>query len=216
MSVCSFQGFLKVIAWKQKRNLGSNSSPSAQHSFNNANRKRKTQSSSRHVGENEQHVVPVELLRARYLALTISTERRPDGEHGGGWTQPLLPAGARKRHDPEGAAEGRETEEARGEKDTVRPFSVTLELISVTFCSRRFLFLCCRKLKNELLEIKRKGSRRPQESGERQCARCLKALGLIFDRGELCEECHLRVCSDCRVTAAGPRQWRCNVCAKIS
>ncbi|XP_037645790.1 synaptotagmin-like protein 5 isoform X3 [Sebastes umbrosus] len=73
-----------------------------------------------------------------------------------------------------------------------------------------------RKLKNELLEIKRKGTRRPQELGERQCARCLKSLGLIFDRGDLCEECRLRVCSDCRVTSPKERQWRCNVCAKIS
>uniref|UniRef100_A0A671VRM6 Synaptotagmin-like protein 5 n=1 Tax=Sparus aurata TaxID=8175 RepID=A0A671VRM6_SPAAU len=73
-----------------------------------------------------------------------------------------------------------------------------------------------RKLKNELLEIKRKGSHRPQELGERQCARCLKALGLIFDRGDLCEECQLRVCNDCRVRPPNTRQWRCNVCAKIS
>ncbi|XP_054888201.1 synaptotagmin-like protein 5 isoform X2 [Poeciliopsis prolifica] len=73
-----------------------------------------------------------------------------------------------------------------------------------------------RKLKNDLLEIKRKGSRRPHDSEERQCARCLKTLGLIFDRGELCDECRLRVCSDCRGTIAGSRKWRCNVCAKIS
>ncbi|XP_041858566.1 synaptotagmin-like protein 5 isoform X2 [Melanotaenia boesemani] len=73
-----------------------------------------------------------------------------------------------------------------------------------------------RKLKNELLEIKRKGTRRPQEPPERQCARCLKTLGLIFDRGNLCEECQLRVCSECCVTAARSRHWRCNVCAKIS
>lgn len=73
-----------------------------------------------------------------------------------------------------------------------------------------------RKLKNDLLEIKRKGSRRPQDSEERQCARCLKTLGLIFDRGDLCEECRLRVCNDCRSTAAGSRKWRCNVCSKIS
>ncbi|XP_059198877.1 synaptotagmin-like protein 5 isoform X2 [Centropristis striata] len=73
-----------------------------------------------------------------------------------------------------------------------------------------------RKLKNELLEIKRKGSRRPQELEERQCARCMKSLGLIFDRGDLCKECQLRVCNDCRVTAPKSRQWRCNVCAKIS
>ncbi|XP_036966697.1 synaptotagmin-like protein 5 isoform X1 [Acanthopagrus latus] len=73
-----------------------------------------------------------------------------------------------------------------------------------------------RKLKNELLEIKRKGSHRPHDLGERQCARCLKALGLIFDRGDLCEECQLRVCNDCRVRPPNTRQWRCNVCAKIS
>ncbi|XP_008273775.1 synaptotagmin-like protein 5 isoform X1 [Stegastes partitus] len=73
-----------------------------------------------------------------------------------------------------------------------------------------------RKLKNELLDIKRKGSRRQQDLGERQCARCLKALGLIFDRGDLCEDCQLRVCNDCRVTLPKSRQWRCNVCAKIS
>ncbi|XP_061924925.1 synaptotagmin-like protein 5 isoform X1 [Entelurus aequoreus] len=74
-----------------------------------------------------------------------------------------------------------------------------------------------RKLKNELLEIKRKGSRSaPRESGERQCGRCLKTLGLIFDRGELCDDCGLRVCSECRVSATKRREWRCNVCAKIS
>ncbi|KAM6934383.1 synaptotagmin-like protein 5 isoform 2-T2 [Xenentodon cancila] len=73
-----------------------------------------------------------------------------------------------------------------------------------------------RKMKNELLEIKRKGSRRSQEGGERHCARCLKSLGLIFDRGDLCQECQLRVCRECRITTTSSRQWRCNVCAKIS
>ncbi|XP_037344284.2 synaptotagmin-like protein 5 isoform X3 [Pungitius pungitius] len=73
-----------------------------------------------------------------------------------------------------------------------------------------------RKLKNELLEIKRKGSRRPQEPEERQCARCMKSLGLIFGRGDLCKECQLRVCDECRVTTTKRHQWRCNVCAKIS
>ncbi|XP_077436600.1 synaptotagmin-like protein 5 isoform X2 [Vanacampus margaritifer] len=73
-----------------------------------------------------------------------------------------------------------------------------------------------RKLKNELLEIKRKGPRLPRESAERQCARCVKTLGLIFDRGELCDECQLRVCSECRVSTPRQRQWKCNVCAKIS
>uniref|UniRef100_A0A3Q3IUX4 Synaptotagmin-like protein 5 n=1 Tax=Monopterus albus TaxID=43700 RepID=A0A3Q3IUX4_MONAL len=73
-----------------------------------------------------------------------------------------------------------------------------------------------RRLKNELLEIKRKGSRRPQDLLERQCARCLRSLGLIFNRGVLCEDCKLRACNDCRVKLPHGRQWKCNVCAKIS
>ncbi|XP_061142536.1 synaptotagmin-like protein 5 isoform X3 [Syngnathus typhle] len=73
-----------------------------------------------------------------------------------------------------------------------------------------------RKLKNELLEIKRTGSRQSRESAERQCARCVKTLGLIFDRGELCDECQQRVCYACRVSTPKQSQWRCNVCAKIS
>ncbi|CAL8281745.1 unnamed protein product [Arctogadus glacialis] len=72
------------------------------------------------------------------------------------------------------------------------------------------------RLKNELMEIKMRGSRPPQEAGgERECARCLRTLGLIFDRGDLCEDCQLRVCNQCRVTSPKGRQWKCNVCAKI-
>lgn len=73
-----------------------------------------------------------------------------------------------------------------------------------------------RRLKNELLEMRNKGSRRPQELGDRQCARCLRTLGIIFGRGDLCEECQLRVCGDCRVRAPNSRRWKCSVCAKIS
>ncbi|KPP67420.1 hypothetical protein Z043_113987 [Scleropages formosus] len=71
-----------------------------------------------------------------------------------------------------------------------------------------------RKLKNELLEMKRKGPRRPHEAGERQCSRCQKTLGLIFERGEECEDCRQRVCTECRVPLAKGR-WRCSVCTKI-
>uniref|UniRef100_A0A3Q4GEW3 RabBD domain-containing protein n=1 Tax=Neolamprologus brichardi TaxID=32507 RepID=A0A3Q4GEW3_NEOBR len=44
------------------------------------------------------------------------------------------------------------------------------------------------RLKNELLEVKQKGFIRPHDLGARQCTRCLKTLGLIFDRGDLCPE----------------------------
>nr|XP_015219639.1 PREDICTED: synaptotagmin-like protein 5 isoform X1 [Lepisosteus oculatus]XP_015219640.1 PREDICTED: synaptotagmin-like protein 5 isoform X1 [Lepisosteus oculatus]XP_015219641.1 PREDICTED: synaptotagmin-like protein 5 isoform X1 [Lepisosteus oculatus]XP_015219642.1 PREDICTED: synaptotagmin-like protein 5 isoform X1 [Lepisosteus oculatus]XP_015219643.1 PREDICTED: synaptotagmin-like protein 5 isoform X1 [Lepisosteus oculatus] len=72
-----------------------------------------------------------------------------------------------------------------------------------------------RKLKNELLEIRRKGSRKHQDQSDRVCVRCQRALGLIFHRGELCEECKERVCNECRVVQSD-NSWKCIVCAKIS
>ncbi|KFP45217.1 Synaptotagmin-like 5, partial [Chlamydotis macqueenii] len=71
-----------------------------------------------------------------------------------------------------------------------------------------------RKLKNELLEVRRKGGNRHCQQ-ERVCIRCQKSLGLIFDRGDLCQTCKLRVCNKCRVVGADG-QWKCSVCAKIA
>ncbi|XP_068919577.1 synaptotagmin-like protein 5 [Petaurus breviceps papuanus] len=71
-----------------------------------------------------------------------------------------------------------------------------------------------RKLKNELLEAKRKGGKR-QQDGSRICVRCQKNLGLIFDRGNLCQACMLRVCSECRIVGIDGN-WKCTVCAKIA
>ncbi|OPJ69718.1 synaptotagmin-like protein 5 [Patagioenas fasciata monilis] len=73
-----------------------------------------------------------------------------------------------------------------------------------------------RKLKNELLEVRRKGgSRYCQQDNSRICVRCQKSLGLIFDRGDLCQTCKLRVCNKCRVVGSDG-QWKCSVCAKIA
>ncbi|XP_039601012.1 synaptotagmin-like protein 5 isoform X2 [Polypterus senegalus] len=73
-----------------------------------------------------------------------------------------------------------------------------------------------RRLKNELLEIRRKGlSRRQQVTSNKVCVRCQKRLGLIFDRGNLCEYCHLRVCNACRVVIS-ENKWKCMICAKVS
>ncbi|NXH37502.1 SYTL5 protein, partial [Dicaeum eximium] len=73
-----------------------------------------------------------------------------------------------------------------------------------------------RKLKNELLEARRKGGNcHPQQDNSRVCAHCQKSLGFIFARGELCQSCKLRVCSSCRVVGADG-QWKCSVCAKIA
>ncbi|KFZ61341.1 Synaptotagmin-like 5, partial [Antrostomus carolinensis] len=73
-----------------------------------------------------------------------------------------------------------------------------------------------RKLKNELLEVRRKGGNRHcQQDNSRVCIRCQKSLGLIFDRGDLCQTCKLRVCNKCRVMGTDG-QWKCSVCAKIA
>ncbi|NWW37656.1 SYTL5 protein, partial [Panurus biarmicus] len=73
-----------------------------------------------------------------------------------------------------------------------------------------------RKLKNELLEVRRRGvNRHSQQDNSRVCVRCQKSLGFIFDRGDLCQTCKLRVCSTCRVVGA-EGQWKCSVCAKIA
>nr|XP_033804538.1 synaptotagmin-like protein 5 isoform X2 [Geotrypetes seraphini] len=75
-----------------------------------------------------------------------------------------------------------------------------------------------RKLKNELLEIRRRGGNRHlqrQQNDARVCARCQKSLGLIFDRGDLCQVCKLRVCNACRIVD-GAGVWQCTVCAKIA
>ncbi|XP_052597446.1 synaptotagmin-like protein 5 isoform X1 [Peromyscus californicus insignis] len=71
-----------------------------------------------------------------------------------------------------------------------------------------------RKLKNELLEAKRRSGKTHQESS-RVCVHCQKNLGLIFDRGDLCHACSLRVCSECRVTGLDG-SWKCTVCAKVA
>ncbi|XP_054669696.1 synaptotagmin-like protein 5 isoform X2 [Grus americana] len=73
-----------------------------------------------------------------------------------------------------------------------------------------------RKLKNELLEVRRKGGNHHcQQDNSRVCVRCQKSLGLIFDRGDLCQTCKLRVCNKCRVVGTDG-QWKCSVCDKIA
>ncbi|KAM5221335.1 synaptotagmin-like protein 5 isoform 2-T2 [Ctenodactylus gundi] len=71
-----------------------------------------------------------------------------------------------------------------------------------------------RKLKNELLEAKRRSGKNQQETS-RLCVHCQRNLGLVFDRGDPCQACSLRVCSECRVMAVDG-SWKCTVCAKVA
>ncbi|XP_048192516.1 synaptotagmin-like protein 5 isoform X1 [Perognathus longimembris pacificus] len=71
-----------------------------------------------------------------------------------------------------------------------------------------------RKLKNELLEAKRRSGKTQQETS-RVCVHCQRNLGLIFDRGDPCQACSLRVCSECRVVGLDG-SWKCTICAKVA
>uniref|UniRef100_A0A9J7ZVS1 Synaptotagmin-like protein 5 n=1 Tax=Cyprinus carpio carpio TaxID=630221 RepID=A0A9J7ZVS1_CYPCA len=70
-----------------------------------------------------------------------------------------------------------------------------------------------RKLKNELLELKRAGRR--SSADQRECAICLRALGLILQRGNVCTICHRRICNFCTATPPGSN-CKCTVCAKTA
>ncbi|NXR02852.1 SYTL3 protein, partial [Sagittarius serpentarius] len=69
-----------------------------------------------------------------------------------------------------------------------------------------------RKLKLQLRQLQWKGARNvSHEYQERSCARCQKSLGLLMNRGAVCNGCSHRVCSECRV-CLNPWLWKCTVC----
>ncbi|KAF7244933.1 Synaptotagmin-like protein 4 [Varanus komodoensis] len=71
-----------------------------------------------------------------------------------------------------------------------------------------------RRLKKELLEIRRKGAKRgSQRYSERTCARCQQSLGRISLKANTCHGCNHLVCRDCRSYSANS-SWCCKVCAK--
>ncbi|NXS55039.1 SYTL4 protein, partial [Brachypteracias leptosomus] len=71
-----------------------------------------------------------------------------------------------------------------------------------------------RRLKNELLEIRRKGAKRgSQRYSERTCARCQQSLGRISPKANTCRDCNHLVCRDCRAYSPNG-SWRCKVCTK--
>nr|XP_025862365.1 synaptotagmin-like protein 4 isoform X2 [Vulpes vulpes] len=71
-----------------------------------------------------------------------------------------------------------------------------------------------RRLKNELLEIKRKGAKRgSQYYSDRTCARCQESLGRLTPKTNTCRGCNHLVCRDCRIQESSGT-WRCKVCTK--
>ncbi|XP_065689755.2 synaptotagmin-like protein 3 [Patagioenas fasciata] len=69
-----------------------------------------------------------------------------------------------------------------------------------------------RKLKLQLQQLRWKGARNAShEYREKSCARCQKSLGLLINRGAVCNGCSHRVCSECRI-CLNPCLWKCTVC----
>ncbi|XP_029422504.1 synaptotagmin-like protein 3 isoform X2 [Nannospalax galili] len=70
-----------------------------------------------------------------------------------------------------------------------------------------------RKLKTHLQHLRWKGAKSSsQEYREKCCARCQRALGLLLNRGAVCQGCSHRVCSECRVFLRRTHTWKCTVC----
>ncbi|XP_060936036.1 synaptotagmin-like protein 4 [Limanda limanda] len=73
-----------------------------------------------------------------------------------------------------------------------------------------------RKLKTELLDVKRKGAKRGSgKYSQRICGRCLEPLSRLTFFSTQCKTCNHHVCSNCR-TALPNGSWLCSVCAKES
>uniref|UniRef100_G1NWN9 Synaptotagmin like 3 n=1 Tax=Myotis lucifugus TaxID=59463 RepID=G1NWN9_MYOLU len=70
-----------------------------------------------------------------------------------------------------------------------------------------------RKLKAHLQHLRWKGGKSPgQGHQEKACAHCRRALGLLLNRGAVCQGCSHCMCSGCRVFLSRTRLWRCTVC----
>ncbi|XP_048153507.1 synaptotagmin-like protein 3 isoform X3 [Corvus hawaiiensis] len=69
-----------------------------------------------------------------------------------------------------------------------------------------------RKMKLQLQQLRWKGAKNARhEYQERSCARCQKSLGVLMNRGAVCNGCSHRVCSECRVCLT-PCLWKCTIC----
>ncbi|XP_018589181.2 synaptotagmin-like protein 4 isoform X2 [Scleropages formosus] len=71
-----------------------------------------------------------------------------------------------------------------------------------------------RKLKAELLDIRRKGAKRSSGNySERSCGRCQAPLGRLLSNASQCQACNHHVCRNCRSVRPNG-SWLCSVCSK--
>ncbi|KAI5105076.1 synaptotagmin-like protein 4 isoform X1 [Silurus meridionalis] len=71
-----------------------------------------------------------------------------------------------------------------------------------------------KKLKADLLDIRRKGAKRSSGNySKHSCGRCQEPLGRLSANSNQCPVCKHQVCQNCR-TVRAKGFWQCNVCAK--
>ncbi|XP_051505574.1 synaptotagmin-like protein 4 isoform X1 [Myxocyprinus asiaticus] len=71
-----------------------------------------------------------------------------------------------------------------------------------------------KRLKAELLEVRRKGAKRGSgKYSERSCGRCQEPMGLLIRGGSQCRACKHHVCRKCQSVRSNG-SWVCTVCAK--
>ncbi|XP_053486415.1 synaptotagmin-like protein 4 isoform X2 [Ictalurus furcatus] len=71
-----------------------------------------------------------------------------------------------------------------------------------------------KRLKAELLDVRRKGAKRSNGNySERSCGRCQEPLGRLAANTNQCPVCKHKVCRNCRTVRANGF-WLCSVCAK--
>ncbi|MCI4379896.1 hypothetical protein PGIGA_G00233700 [Pangasianodon gigas] len=71
-----------------------------------------------------------------------------------------------------------------------------------------------KRLKAELLDIRRKGAKRSNGNySEHSCGRCQEPLGRLAANSNQCPVCKHQVCRNCR-TVQAKEFWLCSVCAK--
>ncbi|KAH0622414.1 hypothetical protein JD844_024708 [Phrynosoma platyrhinos] len=69
-----------------------------------------------------------------------------------------------------------------------------------------------RNLKIQLQKLRWKGAKSTSnENQEKSCARCQRSLGMLINRGAVCNGCSHQVCSGCRIYL-NPSLWMCTVC----
>lgn len=74
-----------------------------------------------------------------------------------------------------------------------------------------------RKMKTDLLDIKRKGAKRGSgKYSQRVCGRCLEPVSRLTVFSSQCRMCHHYICGNCRTPVLPKGSWLCSVCVMES